>query len=191
MRRKIVYFDSPGERNTDEVIRIAGERLREGDVRKVVVASATGATAVRALRAFSGLDVELIAVTYHAGFSSPGSVDLEEENRIVLEEAGVPIVMATHALSGVERSFSRRFGGISTVEVVAETLRALFGQGLKTCVEVAIMACDAGRVSPHEDIIALGGTGGAGVDTACVIRPANMNRFFDMRIREILCMPLR
>ncbi|NOZ58465.1 MAG: hypothetical protein GXO66_02650 [Euryarchaeota archaeon] len=191
MERRIVYFDSPGKENTGEVIRIVRERLEEGDVEKVVVASASGATAVRALRAFSELGVELIAVTYHAGFSSPGSVDLKEENRRILEEAGVPIVMATHALSGVERSFSRRFGGISTVEVVAETLRALFGQGLKTCVEVAIMACDAGRVLPREDIIALGGTGGEGVDTACVLRPANMNRFFDLRVREILCMPLR
>jgi hypothetical protein len=191
MERKIVYFDSPGKRNTDEVIRIARERVKEGGIEKVVVASASGATAVKVLEAFSGLRVKIIAVTYHAGFSSPGSVDLEEENRRALEAAGVPIVMATHALSGVERSFSRRFGGISTVEVVAETLRALFGQGLKTCVEVAIMACDAGRVSPHEDIIALGGTGGIGVDTACVIRPANMNRFFDMRVREILCMPRR
>jgi hypothetical protein len=189
MERKIVYFDSPGKRNTDEVIRIARERVKEGGIEKVVVASASGATAVKVLEAFSGLRVKIIAVTYHAGFSSPGSVDLEEENRRALEAAGVPIVMATHALSGVERSFSRRFGGISTVEVVAETLRALFGQGLKTCVEVAIMACDAGRVSPHEDVIALGGTGGVGVDTACVIRPANMNRFFDMRVREVLCMP--
>jgi hypothetical protein len=191
MERKIVYFDSPGKRNTDEVIRIARERVKEGGIEKVVVASASGATAVKVLEAFSGLRVKIIAVTYHAGFSSPGSVDLEEENRRALEAAGVPIVMATHALSGVERSFSRRFGGISTVEVVAETLRALFGQGLKTCVEVAIMACDAGRVSPHEDVIALGGTGGVGVDTACVIRPANMNRFFDMRVRQILCMPRR
>ena len=191
MERRIVYFDSPGKQNTDEVIRIAKERIREGGIRKAVVASASGASAVKALRAFSGLEVELIAVTYHAGFSSPGSVDLEEENRRILEEAGVPIIMATHALSGVERSFSRRFGGISTVEVVAETLRALFGEGLKTCVEVAIMACDAGRVLPEEEIVALGGTGGEGLDTACVIRPANMNRFFDMRVREILCIPAR
>ncbi len=190
MEKRIVYFDSPGSKNTEDVLEVVGERLKEGDIEKVVVASASGATAVKALKAF-GDRAKVVAVTYHAGFSAPGEIRLKEENRKLLEEAGVPVVMASHALSGLERSFSRKFRGISTVEIIAETLRVLFGQGLKTCVEVAIMACDAGKVSPFEDVVVLGGTGGVGVDTAAVIRPANMNRFSEMQIREILCMPRR
>jgi hypothetical protein len=89
--------------------------------------------------------------------------------------------------SGIERSISRRFGGVSQVETIAEALRSLFGHGLKVCVEIAIMAADAGAV-PIEDLIAVGGTG-SGSDTAIVIRPAHMNNFFDARIREILIVP--
>ncbi len=35
MERRIVYFDSPGKQNTDEVIRIAKERIREGGCQRI------------------------------------------------------------------------------------------------------------------------------------------------------------
>ena len=50
------------------------------------------------------------------------------------------------------------------------------------------MAADAGKVSTLEDVIAIGGSN-KGADTALVLRPANMNRFFDLKVREIIAMP--
>jgi hypothetical protein len=105
----------------------------------------------------------------------------------MLERQGVTVLTQSHVLSGVERSISGKFGGVSRVETIAEALRSLLGHGLKVCVEIAIMAADAGAI-PIADIVAVGGTG-SGSDTAVVIRPAHMNNFFDARIREIIVMP--
>ncbi|MFC2078298.1 hypothetical protein ACFLTM_05780, partial [Candidatus Bipolaricaulota bacterium] len=64
----------------------------------------------------------------------------------------------------------------------------LFGQGMKVCVEIAVMAADAGQIPTDRDVICVGGTG-RGADTAVVLRPAHMNAFFEARIGEILCRP--
>jgi hypothetical protein len=50
------------------------------------------------------------------------------------------------------------------------------------------MAADAGLVRTDELAIAVAGTS-RGADTALVLRPANAQTFFDMRIMEILCKP--
>ena len=70
--------------------------------------------------------------------------------------------------------------------MIADTLR-LMGQGVKVAVEIAVMAADAGVLS-GQDIIAIGGTA-KGADAAVVIKPAHMNNFFDLKIREIICKP--
>ena len=104
-----------------------------------------------------------------------------------LREGGARILTMSHALSGVGRSVSRKFGGISIPELIANTLR-LFGQGMKVCVEIAVMAADAGHVPAGRDIICVGGSG-RGADAAVVLRAATMNAFFDLKVRELLCWP--
>jgi hypothetical protein len=104
-----------------------------------------------------------------------------------LEKKGVTVVSATHALSGVERSISKKYQGLYPALLIADTLK-LFGQGTKVAVEISIMAADAGALSGN-DIVAVGGTT-KGVDTALIIRPANQSDIFtDLRIREIICKP--
>ena len=44
------------------------------------------------------------------------------------------------------------------------------------------------KIIDAQDIVAIGGTGG-GADTAVVLRAANQNRFFNLKIREIIGMP--
>jgi hypothetical protein len=55
-------------------------------------------------------------------------------------------------------------------------------------VELALMAADAGLVRTDRDVISAGGTM-SGVDTALVLRPANSFRFFDLKVREMICKP--
>jgi hypothetical protein len=62
------------------------------------------------------------------------------------------------------------------------------GEGTKVCVEVTLMAADAGLIPVDRDIIAIGGTG-RGADTALRICPANSAKFFDLKIREIIAKP--
>lgn len=186
---KIIYFDSPGKENTEQTLRLAFERAEELGIKYIVIASSTGETATRALEIKDSLnaDSEIVVVTYHTGFFEEGMDSMPSEIENYLKENGVKLVRQTHALSGVERSISRRFGGLSHVEVIAEVLRSLFGHGLKVCVEIAIMAADSGAI-PIEEVIVVGGRS-RGADTAVVLRPSHMNNFFDMQIKEIICIP--
>lgn len=56
------------------------------------------------------------------------------------------------------------------------------------CVEITLMAADAGLIPVDKDIVAIAGTG-RGADTALRIKPANTARFFDLKIKEILAKP--
>jgi hypothetical protein len=62
------------------------------------------------------------------------------------------------------------------------------GEGTKVCVEIALMATDAGLIPVNKDIITVAGTG-RGADTALRILPANASKFFDLRIRGVIAKP--
>jgi hypothetical protein len=185
-KEQIIYLERPGPQNTEDVIDAVKTYVARSGLKRVVVASTTGATAAKFAAALENT-AELVVVTHHTGFSQEGTQRFNAETRKMLERRGVTVVTQSHVLSGVERSISLKFGGISRVETIAEALRSLLGHGLKVGVEIAIMVADAGAI-PIEDIITVGGTG-SGSDTAVVIRPAHMNNFFDARIREIIVMP--
>ncbi len=184
---EILYLDTPGLQNTDIVVRAVRSYIAVHHIRYVVVASTTGETAVKFAEGLDGA-ATLIVVTHHTGFHRQGVQSFDIDTREVLAQRGIRVITQSHVLSGVERSISRRFGGISRVEAIAEALRSLLGNGLKVCVEIAIMAADAGAI-PVEEVVAVGGTG-SGADTAIVIRPAHMNNFFDAHIQEIIVSPL-
>ncbi|WP_456327598.1 pyruvate kinase alpha/beta domain-containing protein [Archaeoglobus sp.] len=187
IERKIVYFDKPGYMNTEATLKLAVERCEELGIRYLVVASSSGETGMKAYELVKDKDINLVVVTYHTGFYEEGVNSMKPEIEEFLRNNGVRIVRQSHILSGLERSFTRKFGGLSRTEAVAEALRALFGHGLKVCVEITIMAADSGAI-PIEEVVAVGGRS-RGADTAVVIRPAHMNNFFDMQIKEIICMP--
>ena len=94
-----------------------------------------------------------------------------------------------HALSATERTFENKYSTkLIPLNLVSDSLR-MFGQGMKVCVEIAIMAAEHGFVTPPDDVVVLGGSG-KGADTAVVLRPAYAAEMFDLRIRQILCKPL-
>ncbi|MBE0635173.1 hypothetical protein IH601_04190, partial [Candidatus Bipolaricaulota bacterium] len=163
------------------------DRLEQGDIEHVVVATTTGDTGVRFMEALKDSDVQLICVTHHMGFREQNQIELEPMLASQLREGGARVLTMSHALSGVARSISKKFGGTSTTEMIAHTLR-MFGQGMKVCVEIAVMAADTGAIPAGEDVICVGGSG-RGADAAVVLKAAHMNAFFDTTIREILCWP--
>ncbi|MFC2082054.1 pyruvate kinase alpha/beta domain-containing protein [Candidatus Bipolaricaulota bacterium] len=176
-----------GPERTPAVIKTVRARLAAGGIEHLVVATTSGKTAVEFAKALSDLNAQLVAVTHHVGFREGDLFELEPDQATALSAAGATVVTCSHALSGVGRSISRTFGGVTAPELVAHTLR-MFGQGMKVCVEIAIMAADAGAIPTDRDVLCVGGTG-RGADTAIVLRPAHANNVFEMRIREILCLP--
>ena len=179
-----MYYNKPGKDNTEQTLKLAHKRGTELGINELVVASTGGDTAYKALEIFKNF--KITAVTYHCGLKEPFKKAMPDEVRKDLEGKGVVVISATHALSGVERSISKKYSGSSPVLIIADTLK-LFGQGTKVAVEVSIMAADSGSLSGN-DIISIGGTA-KGSDTALVIKPAHQSNFFDMRIREIVCKP--
>jgi hypothetical protein len=154
-----------------------------------VVASDTGFTAKKAIETLKGKGVRIVVVTSQAGSDKEGEISMSKEVEDQLTTKGVKVVRASHVLSGLERSISRKLGGSSRVEAVAEAIRALFGQGMKVCVEVTVMAADSAAIPCGDvEVIAVAGTGW-GADTAVVVRPAHANSFFNFEVREILAIP--
>jgi len=182
---KIVYFEKPGSENTETVLRIARQRAEELGINSILVASTTGATAVKAMDALKGLRV--IVVSHVAGMHEPDTQEFTEENRKIVESKGGIMLTAAHAFSGVSRALRTKFDTVTIGDVIADSLR-IFGQGIKVTCEIALMAADAGLVRTDEDIICIAGTG-RGADTAVVLKPVNARRFFDLKVKEILCKP--
>jgi hypothetical protein len=189
-RRDIYYFDRPGGENTGDAVRMAVERAQALGIRRIVVASTGGSTALAFLGAVEGTDLELVVVTHVVGFAKPGEWEFSADAAEKLLAAGVRIVTGTHALSGLERALSRaqRVGGGSRTEAIAEALRRTVAVGLKVAVECTLMAADQGIIPVDEEVVAVGGTA-SGADTVCVIRPAHTASFFDLQVREIVAMP--
>ena len=117
----------------------------------------------------------------------PGKNTLSAGDRKTLEDGGVAVITAGHALSGVERAISGKFSGAYPTEIIAHSLRML-SQGVKVCVEIGAMAMDAGHTEHARPVVAIGGTG-LGLDTACVMTPSYSAKIFDTRVHEILCKP--
>jgi len=185
---QIIYLDRPGRENTAAVVEAVRERCIELSIEHVVVASDSGATALDLWNALEGTGASLVSVPEHAGYGKGDAPSLSEERRKEQEGKGIKVLVCAHALSGVGRSITKRFGGVSHVEIIAYTLRQFGGEGIKVAVEVAVMAADAGLVPTDREIIAVGGSGG-GADAAIVLKAAHMNNFFDLEIREIIAKP--
>ena len=179
------YFEKPGEENTQRTFDLAKRRAEELGIKTVLVASTRGETGVRACEVFRGYDV--VVVTHSTGFKEPNYQELTDENRVAIEAAGGKILTCQHAFGGVGRAVRKKLGTYELEELIAYTLR-LFGEGMKVVVEIAVMAADAGLVRTDEPVIAIAGTS-KGADTAVVLKPANAQAFFDLRVLEILCKP--
>jgi hypothetical protein len=182
-----VYFGQAGPANTDRTLELARARAEALRIRTILVATTSGATGLRAVRVFGGLEARIVAVSHSAGFRQPGVQELSAENRQAIEAAGAAVLTCQHAFGGVGRAVRKKLGTYQVDEIMAYTLRT-FGQGIKVAAEICLMAADAGLAPTSEPVIAIAGTGG-GADTAAVIRPSHAQAFFDLRFLEIICMP--
>ena len=207
METTTIYFEKVGEANTDTVLAAAKKRAKELGIKTIIVASSRGVTAVKAMDVFEGMKV--VVVGHEWGHYEQNATDFLEENRKIVESKGGKIVAGIHGFGGLDGAFRARPamapGGLPPAggaggpppqipppalvpgEIIARTF-GLFGRGMKVATEITIMAADAGQVRTDEDVIAIAGSS-RGADTAIVIKPANASRFFELRIREIICKP--
>ncbi|PKN10440.1 MAG: hypothetical protein CVU72_01165 [Deltaproteobacteria bacterium HGW-Deltaproteobacteria-7] len=178
-------FDRPGAGNTDAVLEIIVRRAAQLDIKKIIIPTYSGKTALRASKVLE--PARIIAVTTAYGFEKPDAQAMKDAMRSKLLAMGMQVVTGTHALGGVGRSVRKKLGTWQVDEIIAYTLR-IFGQGTKVAIEAALMAADAGCMRTSEDVISTGGSS-SGIDTALVLRPANASSFLDVKVREVICKP--
>ncbi len=200
LTKKIVYFDKPGAQNTEGVIAAVKERLQEGDIKHVIVASITGETALKLAQALEGFSAQIVCVSGPPSWGEIGGRRwpfVQGEIRKELKARGVKIVetaLSTLGSDSVDYNLAR-YGYTPAAFVAVETLVAVGGYGLKTAVEVSLMATDANAVPPFVDVISVGGSGNRGCDTAIVARSTFSTAMFSsnadkrFQVREILAMP--
>ncbi len=184
-RVETTYFKEPGKANTREALLMAKRRADELGLRDVVVASYTGETGALAAETFRGYN--LVVVAGMVGYLEPNQDRMNPEYKKAIEENGGKILRACHSFGALGRAVNKKFNTIQVDEIIAHTLR-LFGAGVKVACECACMAADAGLIRTDREVVSIGGSGG-GADTAVVLLPSNTHRFFDTRIREIVCKP--
>ena len=180
------YFPKPGGKNTKAVLEAVSKRAMDLSIRKVLIATCSGRTAFEALKVLDK-KIKIIAVTHVTGYTKPDSQELDEKDRRELESQGVTVLTCQHAFGGVGRGVRNKLATYQVDEIIAYSLR-IFGQGVKVAIELALMAADAGLVRTDEDVISVGGTA-RGVDAALILQPANSSRFFDLKVKEVICKP--
>jgi hypothetical protein len=178
---KVVYFEKVTPENTETTFELVRDKLRSTGIKKLVLASTTGATAKKAVEFFKDMGVKLVVVPHQFDF-------LRETNRFpqdlakMLREAGHEVHFGTMLFH------TEDFYGTSAPTLMANLLRC-FSQGTKVCFEIALMATDAGLLSSGEKVVAIAGTG-RGSDTALVMQAASSRNLKKMRVHEIICKPL-
>jgi len=197
--KRILYFNKPGPHNTGNIMRAVKERAKEDDVKHVVVASISGQTALRVAEELKELGILVVCVSGFPGWGTQHGVEypfIKKETRERLEKLNVSIVdRMPSTLSGDTLDYGlARYGYMPVSWVVAETLEAVGGYGLKTAVEVALMATDSGTVPPAANVISIAGSD-KGADTAIVARTAYSSCMFSrdsaqrFQVLEIIAMP--
>jgi hypothetical protein len=197
--KKILYFHRPGPGNTDNVIHAVRQRVKEGGIEYAVVASVTGQTALKVAEKLKGLGVSVVCVSGSPGWGTYHGVEypfVKGKVRERLEKLNVSIVDKTPStLSGDTIDYGlARYGYIPLSWIVAETLEAVGGYGLKTAVEVVLMATDCGMVPPRVKVISIGGSD-RGADTSIVAKASYSSSMFSrdstqrFQISEIIAMP--
>lgn len=180
-----VYFAEPGRGNTRRTLEAVAEAAEELGIRHVIVATTEGETGLLAAKILKGRNV--VVVTHSTGFVRADHQELKPEYRKQIEDNGAKILTCQHSFGGVGRAVRKKLATYELEEIVAYTLR-IFGEGTKVAVEIALMAADAGLIPTAEPCIAVGGTS-RGADTAILLKPANAQMFFDLRVMAFLAKP--
>jgi len=191
---QIVYFEdtSKWRANTKRLVEVVGSALATSRIKHVVFATCTGYTGAQFAKLAQGHPkVSFLGVGMSPAIDRIYDVKWNAAHGKAMEGAGVRFMRGTHVLTGgADRAMRAKFdGGFPPTAIVAETLY-LFSQGMKVCVEIIAMACDAGALPEGVEVISCAGTGN-GADTAIVATSAASANLFEMGIHRILAMPVK
>ena len=176
VKKSITYFTAKGRQNTDALMEVVAERLKEGGIEAVVVATTSGRSALRAAEMLPR-GTRIIGAHFQAAYwdEYPKPDEATQKKAEALGVKFMPKEPTAKYLKDISES-------------VPNTLRRL-GQGMKVAVEVAMQAVEVGHVAKGAKVISIGGTG-KGSDVAIVVEAAGSADFSRLWVSEILAKPL-
>lgn len=194
--KEIFYFHVCGQVNTKKTLELALQKARELNIGKLVVASETGLSALKATKLLHDSEIKLIVVTSAAGTKIENTVigDLQigiPDPKIWthLEKEGATIVRATDPLYNIGAALEHQ--GIPTLATIIRRILGLISSGTAVCVTTVLMATDNGVLIDGEVVVAAAGSW-LGLDTALVVQATNsvnLLRTGAIQIKEIICKP--
>jgi hypothetical protein len=192
--RPVWYFDVCGEINTEKVIELSVQRARQLNIKKLLVASETGLSALRVARFLkrNGAAVELVCVTSALGTVVPetgfGALQLgitDQDTYDQLQELGAVIVRGTDPLYNLDAALGHRAG----TGGMYRTVLKCFSGGTAVCLGCTAMATDAGVLTTGEPVVAMAGSF-VGLDTALVTEGVNAVELLAKgEVHELICKP--
>jgi hypothetical protein len=187
MQKNVTYFERPGPANTGQCLEIAKDAIGNFSYKHIVIASTRGDTGQLFAEHLRENNINVTVVTHSHGFKAPNSSELGEEARDRILSSGAKLYTGTILTHSLETSLAAKFSGVYPTLLIAQTLRR-FGEGVKVCCEIIMMAADAGLIPEGEEVMAVAGTG-YGADTVTIIKSATSKRFLDLKVLEILAKP--
>ena len=194
--KNIYYFDVCGQINTEKTLKLAIQRAHELNTNKLVVASETGLSALKAVDMLRDSEINLIVVTSAAGTKIENTIigDLRigiPDKKIwnQLEKSGAKIVRATDPLWNIGAALEHR--GVPTLATLIRMCLKMISSGTAVCVTAVLMATDNGVLTEGEEVVTVAGSW-IGLDTALVVQATNsvnLLRTGAMQIREVVCKP--
>ena len=190
VEKSIYYFDSCGESHTEEVLKLARKRAEELEIQKVIIASETGMSALRALDILEGFDIIVVTSALGTKVKNIGIGDLllgitDKKVYRKLEEK-CTIVRGTDPFHNINASLNTW-----TNEKIIRAIMYCIASGAGVCILSTLMATDNGVVKKGEEVVACAGSF-VGLDTSCVVKASNSVDLFDdngLEVLEIICKP--
>ena len=184
IKSEIVYFEEGGAEHTDLTLDLSLKAAKELGIGKVVVASNTGETGIKAAEKIKGSGVELIVVGHQTGFPVPGKNQFLPENRKKIEALGAKVCLGSDVLTNSIRMRQRL--GHSHLSYITSTLISM---KVKVNVEVVAKATDEGLLEPEERVVSVAGSH-KGADTAVVLTADETSNVLSIRPLQYITMPL-
>ncbi len=189
-KKSIYYFDSCGEVNTEKVLELAKERAEELQIRRIVIASETGTSALKAVRILDKFDLIVVTSALGIRVENTGMGDLligiTDEKILGELKEKCTIVRGTdpfHNINAPLRDF--------TNERIIRAILHCIASGVGVCMLSVLMATDNGVLKKGDKVVACAGSF-LGLDTACVVRASNSVDLFNddgLEVEEIICKP--
>lgn len=188
--RSIYYFDFCGEENTEKVLELSKKRADECSIHKILIASETGVSALKAISICSGLEIIVVTSAYGSRVKNTGMGDLhigipDQDIKRKIEEH-CTLVRGTDPFHNIWAPFNT----VTPENIIRNTMYCI-SSGMGVCMLSTLMATDQGVLRKGEHIIACAGSF-LGLDTSCVIRASNSVDLFEdegLIVEEIICKP--